>query len=80
MNTRRYFRPTISNPEGTIVHDGDCRFWDIRICTCGLLHYLLYLENPSEIYSKFDEEAFQQWRILEMVQDRINKGETDVCQ
>ncbi len=25
---------------GYLVHDGDCHFWDCRICTCGLLHHL----------------------------------------
>jgi hypothetical protein len=25
---------------GRFIHDGDCRFWSMHICTCGLLHYL----------------------------------------
>lgn len=26
--------------DGHLVHDGDCSFWDRRVCTCGLLHQL----------------------------------------
>jgi hypothetical protein len=26
------------NVDGSPKHDGDCWFWDAKICTCGLLH------------------------------------------
>lgn len=28
--------------DGKLIHDGDCHFWSIDICTCGLLHHLFY--------------------------------------
>ena len=28
------------NDEGHLLHDGDCLFWDRRVCICGLLHQL----------------------------------------
>jgi len=55
---RRYFRKTIAHPNGSIVHDGDCRFFDIKICTCGLLHELLPMHDYQEkYYEKFWEES-----------------------
>ena len=26
--------------DGKLIHDGDCFFWDRRVCTCGLIHAL----------------------------------------
>ncbi len=58
----RYFRKTMANPDGAIGHHGDCHFWDIKICTCGLLHDLLQAdqEEVAKIYPKFGEE-FYSW-------------------
>ena len=28
------------NPDGHLIHDGDCYFWGHCVCTCGLLHHL----------------------------------------
>jgi hypothetical protein len=22
-----------------MIHDGDCRFFDVSVCTCGLIHH-----------------------------------------
>lgn len=53
---RRYFRKTISSPNGVVVHHGDCLIYavDDRAagdrgghCSCGLIHDLRAL--PSEI-------------------------------
>jgi hypothetical protein len=24
---------------GFMIHDGDCRFFDVSVCTCGLIHH-----------------------------------------
>ena len=37
---QRYFRRTKAHPEGSVTHHGDCDFFNIRICTCGLHHDL----------------------------------------
>ena len=42
---KRYYRSTISNPTGTVCHDGDCKFWDQWVCTCGLLSVVSYLSG-----------------------------------
>jgi len=54
---KRYFRKTIAHPEGTITHDGDCMFWSIGVCTCGLLHLLRPLESPQKYYKDFSAEV-----------------------
>ena len=54
---QRYFRGTISSPEGVIVHDGDCSYWSMNLCTCGLLNELIFYSNiAAEMYPKFWEE------------------------
>lgn len=35
---QRYFRKTKAHPEGAVGHHGDCDFFNIRVCTCGLHH------------------------------------------
>lgn len=62
---RRYFRKVMAHPNGAVVHDGDCHIFSSHVCTCGLLHALLPLENNEEIYPKFYEEWGQQESILE---------------
>jgi hypothetical protein len=40
------------------IHDGDCAFWDVGICTCGLLHDLCPLvgDGIDAIYPDYAEE------------------------
>ena len=37
---------------GILIHDGDCRFWGLGICTCGLVHHQMpqisYLSGPEK--------------------------------
>jgi hypothetical protein len=61
---KRYFRKVINVPEGRIVHDGDCRFWDVKICTCGLLHALIWLSDPFEVYPDFGKENGEQECVI----------------
>lgn len=37
--------------DGRPLHDGDCKFWDMNICTCGLIHHV----------SWFDPETVGEW-------------------
>ena len=50
---KRYFRKTSESPDGVVLHHGDCWFWIVRICTCGLLHDLSALADDATGVSKF---------------------------
>jgi len=55
---QRYFRKTQAHPDGSVVHHGDCDFFSIWICTCGLLHDLVALneEITEKLYPSFWKE------------------------
>lgn len=55
---QRYFRKTKAHPDGGVVHHGDCDFFSIRICTCGLHHDLrpAIAEFVAERYPLLHEE------------------------
>jgi len=55
---QRYFRKTQAHPDGAVVHHGDCDFFSIWICTCGLLHDLMPMtpEIVDRLYPSFDKE------------------------
>jgi hypothetical protein len=55
---QRYFRKTIAHPEGSVVHHGDCDFYSIRVCTCGLHHDLMTMDpaKQTEHYPLYDVE------------------------
>lgn len=38
------------------IHDGDCRFWSLDICTCGLLHHLMPNSPDGDYGDWFWEE------------------------
>ena len=52
---QRYFRKVSAPPEGAVVHHGDCDFFSVSICTCGLLADLRAESLPSveEIFSEY---------------------------
>ena len=54
----RYARKVIASPDKPIVvHYGDCEFYRVKICTCGLIHDLMAMGDvASEIYPKFEDE------------------------
>jgi hypothetical protein len=55
---RRYFRKTRAHPGGHVSHHGDCDFFSIKVCTCGLLHFLMAAKPAlaAQHYPLFDEE------------------------
>lgn len=61
MELRRYQRRTIASGDKAVVcHHGDCRWYQVRICTCGLLHDLMAHPNPDVFYpSVYEELAVQ---------------------
>ena len=44
-------------PEGKINHHGDCAVFVHDICTCGLLHMLLPMQDAKQYYKNFWEEC-----------------------
>ena len=65
MELRRYQRRTIaSGTQEVVCHHGDCGWWQVRICTCGLLHDLRPHPNPEVFYpAVYDELALQDEQI-----------------
>ncbi len=56
--------------EGRLIHDGDCHFFGKKICTCGLLHYLVE-SLPTDGGEWFSEEmAYHESQI-----DRVPRPE-----
>lgn len=63
---QRYFRQTIAHPDGSVCHHGDCYIFSrVPVCTCGLLHDLMPVANPSEIYSKYEEDLAKHLGVLD---------------
>lgn len=72
----RYFRRVASKPDGAVVHYGDCSFFDVQICDCGLLQTLIphaSRENVRTIYPKF-------WREWGQHQAQIDKLQNEKLQ
>lgn len=65
----RYFRKVMAHPEGTICHDGDCHFWGSWICTCGLLHALMRIEDAPAIYPDYIDEAVKQDYRMDQIRE-----------
>jgi hypothetical protein len=55
---QRYFRKTPAHPDGSVVHHGDCDFFSIKVCTCGLHHDLMAMDpsKRTESYPLLDLE------------------------
>lgn len=34
------YSQTWREKDGRLIHDADCWFWNLKICTCGLIHRL----------------------------------------
>lgn len=76
--TQRYFRKTKENPDGGIVHDADCDWWNIRHCSCGLLHELrVDFYKATELYPAFGDELAEhdeaRERLLHVGHRRVSK-------
>jgi hypothetical protein len=67
MDPNRY-RKTAS---GTARHDGDCWFWNIKICTCGLLHDMEVKTDPEKYYPDFYEEKVTQHETVRLLKVRV---------
>ncbi len=69
---QRYFRKTVAHPEGAVCHHGDCDFFSISICSCGLLHDLMPLspELIEDHYPQFNEEMVHYEQAREAIMHR----------
>lgn len=47
MNSKKW-----REKDGRLIHDGDCRFWTKKICTCGLIHHLCPEMPEDDWYGK----------------------------
>ncbi len=60
----RYKRKVVAYPKGAIVHHGDCYIFSVGICTCGLIHDLMAMENASMIYAGYLDDRVKHDRNL----------------
>lgn len=52
--------------ENHLIHDGDCYFWDRRVCTCGLLHHLRPMTDRAlELIPDFYKQDAAQHLIMD---------------
>lgn len=69
---QRYYRKTRAHPEGSVTHHGDCDFFNIKTCTCGLHHDLRSMspDKQQEHYPLFDEELEDFEKVREELMHR----------
>lgn len=56
--------------DGRPIHDGDCHFWGLQICTCGLIHRLSSISKLPEGWSDWYNK---EWGMHERQVERIPK-------
>lgn len=61
-----------TKPCGQLLHDGDCLFWDYRICTCGLLHHLNPRSDKEEVYPDFWPEFAAHCTMVDEASTQVN--------
>ena len=52
--------------DGRYIHDGDCWFWDLKVCTCGLLNHLLPRDWAEWVYKEHAEQDHQREALLNL--------------
>jgi len=70
---QRYFRKTIAHPDGHVNHHGDCDFFNIKVCTCGLLHSLMVLD-PEIVKRHYPLFCVEQADYEEVREQLMAKG------
>jgi hypothetical protein len=57
--------------DGHLIHDGDCFFWDRKVCTCGLIHHLTPLsgKEQTELYPQYAEDWAQHHYVMDYLLD-----------
>lgn len=54
---------------GHFIHDGDCHFWGLSICTCGLLHWAKI--QPEEMKERLYPECWHELALQDEVITRL---------
>lgn len=52
-------------------HDGDCEFWRVEVCTCGLLHYVM-AHPESIVTAKYAGEIYRHQNVLDELYRKRN--------
>jgi len=72
---KAYHRKVIA---GTGVrHHGDCHIFLTKICTCGLIHALMPLDNAEKYFPKFHAQMVEHERIICQIRDGRRKEKAD---
>ena len=66
----RYFRKTIAHTEGAVLHHGDCDYFSIKVCTCGL-HADLRTISSAEVVERLYPALFSELAEYEKVRQGI---------
>jgi len=75
---RRHKRKVIAGE--FITHDGDCRFYSIEICTCGLFHFVLpyvyteYIKDFTKFYPGFKEDYWKNESKIDRIEFEIENA------
>lgn len=52
--------------DGRPIHDGDCHFYGQNLCTCGLLHHLMWLQ-PDDVGDWYGKERGRhEWALHQL--------------
>ncbi len=72
---QRYYRKTKAHPEGAITHHGDCEWYSIKVCSCGLHHDLMPMspDKQQDHYPLLDEELSDFEKVREEIMHRDRK-------
>lgn len=46
----------MANPKPIITHDGDCYWYNAKVCTCGLLHTLMPMKNATDLFPEYEKQ------------------------
>jgi len=51
----------------SLIHDGDCHWWNFGICTCGLIHHLMPRDDATQIMPDYwEQRAIHETRIEQL--------------
>lgn len=62
----------------SLRHWGDCQFWQIKICDCGLLRRLLFHYEERRYYKNFWDELTQHENRIEFLREALKKDTDNI--
>ena len=63
--------------DGRPIHDGDCWFWSVKVCTCGLLHKAQRDEPFGSDW--LCEERAEQMKVYNRLLNLVPAIESEPC-